>query len=1104
MLALIAPVLPVLAPAPASAVPGPIELQSAYVAPISGTEPRCTPEPGGRLAYGTQAPFNPAQPITSPTGIATGYPGSVDYVPANMPSTDSIQPVLQAGASSDLCVGFTLPPNMEPGFVRDAGNANGRRYQETPPLPDLDATRVLDGGDGDDLQDAVIDMPVGFLGDPDGAGQCSDEDFGAGNYAEPACAADTQVGTAYVRLSTLLGGVLKQHLALGGSPNGAGGFDGGVVYNLEHGPNELARLGVNITPVNGLAPTKFTVRLTFAPDGSGRIRAIAKDAPRHVYSNDDVLDGELLPDAIKQPLYVEAIGIRAWGAKADHPTLAKDFAEWGTDCTSPQQADVNLTTYGGTRSTATSPALTLTGCEALPFDPSVAVETAERRPGVPTATTVRVGLEQTASGLKSALLKDATVTLPTGLEIGAQAGSKEGGLTLCTAAEFAVDQPLTPAGCEAGTRAGEVTITTPLQTEPFVGQVFLGEQPQVGKLPALYLEAAPQGATAADAPRIKIAGSVTVDDAGRLTTTFKDAPQLRFSELKLDFPGGPAALFRTPRQCGTTTGAAAFVSRASSTPVQRESTLTIDQDCDLPGFAPDLGMTVETPVAGASSPTTVAITRADRTPWLDGIRVSLPAGFLADLKAATECPGAETSLAICPESSRIASVRTVAGVGPAPIVLDGAMYLTTPQPGAVAGAAIVVRAKIGELDLGTVNVPARIDLRPTDAGLVLSTNAPIRFQGLALELRQIAVRLDRPGFPLNPTACGPLAAAGEFTGDGGQTAAKVIPVEFTGCAARPFQPGFAATLTGETEPSGHPQVNVTMTPRPGDSNLSAATVTLPAGVSTDLKNLQSPCLKEAFDAATCPPGTRVGSARATVSITDDVISGDVYLVKVPGQTLPGLGMSFTGRYSQRVLSTVRIDRSSRVVTEFGAIPDLPLTRLDLVVDGGPRSPIQLSPRACTTAASWDGVLTGQGGQRTTVSVPFTCGSPIPDLAPTLSTKTGLRLTVKASGGERIRYVKVTMGSDVRLQTSRTLTRYLFSSGTGGKVSERRRSSKSFFVSGSGATRPTAVTMRLALKAVRLPARYRSGLKSGARIQVRVRVVLQSGEARNQTITVRAR
>ncbi len=54
----------------------------------------------------------------------------------------------------------------------------------------------------------------------------------------------------------------------------------------------------------------------------------------------------------------------------------------------------------------------------------------------------------------------------------------------------------------------------------------------------------------------------------------------------------------------------------------------------------------------------------------------------------------------------------------------------------------------------------------------------------------------------------------------------------------------------------------------------------------------------------------------------DAITGDIYLVKVPGKTLPGLGLSFTGRYAQRVLSTVEVNKDGRLVTNFASIPDL--------------------------------------------------------------------------------------------------------------------------------------------------------------------------------------
>ncbi len=108
------------------------------------------------------------------------------------------------------------------------------------------------------------------------------------------------------------------------------------------------------------------------------------------------------------------------------------------------------------------------------------------------------------------------------------------------------------------------------------------------------------------------------------------------------------------------------------------------------------------------------------------------------------------------------------------------------------------------------------------------------------------------------------------------------------------------------------------------------------------------------------------------------LTGDVLFVDIPGETLPGIGMSFTGRYSQRVLSRVKVDRASgRLLTAFEAIPDLPLTSLDLTIDGGARGPIQFSDEVCKSASSWDASLSGQGGQTSKVKIPFDCSSPAP-------------------------------------------------------------------------------------------------------------------------------
>lgn len=1123
-------------PALANAEPGEIKLRSAFAAPLDATPTGdpvqdakflCNPEPNGRTEYATDdsdvsPAFDPTKSIPIPFGVGTRYPGHVDYKVSNMPSSADLVQDRRAGLSNDLCFGFSLTPNMQPEYVLREGYASGKRYQATPPLPDVDATHLALEPDKtpidyDDLKKAVIELPEGFVGDIDGQAVCTDEQFQADTLSglksdtdgvpdDPMCPDAAQVGTGYIRVNLLLDS-LKLHNVLGGSTVAKPtSWEGGRVFNLEHGPNELGRLGITAIAASGVAPAKFVVSLKVTPEG--KVVGVVDNAPRRIWRKADteVVDGKRLPKNNHPgwPIYVESVGIRAFGSKADHPNMAKDFAEWGTNCTKPLSAKASVTTYAGTTSSIESDPFTLTNCDQLPFLPSISVTTGEKRPGVPTSAAVKLSLGQTTSGPRSALLKDAVVALPTGLELGAQVAAKDGGLPLCTAAQFAKGDSAA-AACPAGSKAADVSIISPLQTRPFVGSAYLGEQSAVGELPALYIEVAPQGATAADAPRIKLTGSVKVSEDGKITTTINDAPQLRFSEFRLEFPGGDNALFVTPRTCGTTSGLSKLTSYARpDAPYDVESApLTIDQDCDVPAFTPSIAMSPANNRVGASSPTTVSIGRPDRSAWLKDINVSLPSGFLADLNQATECEAGAAATGACPDSSRIASVTTQAGVGPKPLSLPGRMYLTQREGSAVAGAVIVVRAKIGDIDLGDVVVPAKINLRPTDAGLTLTTSAPVRFKGLALNLRQIDVSLDRENFPLNPTACGPLGASIDATADTGATGSASTQVTYAGCGDLPFQPSMTASVSGDTKPKGYPQIDVTVTARAGDSNLKGTKVTLPAGLATDTKNLVNRCSIEQFNAGSCPAASRVGSASATVSITSETITGDVFLVNNPGKTLPGLGMSFTGRYTQRITSDVSIEKTSgRLVTEFGSIPDLPLRRLDLRIDGGPKAPIQVSPAVCKADTSWDATFTGQGGKTATAKIAVPCNLDKPAATTAKwSAKKGITFTVTAPTGKKLQSAKITLPSGFKFAKSSVAKKYAKAKVSGGKATTKITKT-AISTSAKKGSSLTKASITIKTKAYVLPKSYKKKLKKGKKLKIKVKVGTTDGKSTTTTVTVK--
>lgn len=1074
----------------------------------AGTNPFCTPEPKS-LFYGSQN-FIPTNNLNL---YGSKVPGESGYIPANLPSEQDLSRTQLAGSHSDFCVGFTLTPNADPAIVRAVGKATGFRVPSSPPYPDVPETRVAAGTptepvDGDDMQRIVLDLPAGYLGTMAAIDECDPlTQFGATDWKPVTCPASSQLGDAYVRINNFIRTSLRIHIPLAGSP----------IYNLAHGPNEVGLLGVVVYPVVGIAPVKFTIRLTFVPDGSGRIRAIVEDAPLSTYELSDVAKagdtwdetgevlaaddpriGQIQVTAPAYPLYIESVGIRIWGSKADHPTMPGDFGELGTNCSADASANVNITTYAGQPTELSSPPIRFTGCDSLDFRPSVDVDSTERRPGVPTGVKVAVNLAQNATGRGTALLKDAVIRLPAGLELGAQVASVEGGLRLCRASEFAYADQAAPSACKEGSAVGNVRIDSPLIREPFLGTVFLGEQRAIGELPDLYIEAAPVDADAPDAPRIKLIGRIDANqENGQITATFANNPQLRFDRILLDFPTGPTSFFTTPQRCGTYTGDSVLTPWSGTAPVASPSSITIDQDCDLPTSAA-VDISSANPTSGARSQTRITVERPDRGPWLTHLNIAMPTGLLADLNIPTECPESQAAVGACPQSSRLGTVTALAGAGERPWNLAGAMYLTSRLDGDVAGAAIVVRATVGDLDLGDVVVRGRIKLRPTDAGLTFDSTVPTRFRGVALHLRRVIVDLDRSNLMLNPTSCGPVSYRSLVSLDGGAVADLPGTMSFTGCDALPFRPTLRALITGDNRPGGHPGMFVRLDSPEGDAGIKTAAVTLPEGVAVDLENVASPCSRADFDAVRCPASTRVGTVVARVSITNEPVTGDIFLIRVAGKRLPGLGLNFTGRYTQRVVSTVDLDSKQRIVTTFPDIPDLPLRQLTVQVDSSPRSPLELPKSACAAGSNWNGAFTGHGGQKTVAETGLQCAGKA-DVR--LTDRRGLSLRLFDFGGRKLSSLKVTLPAGWSIQQNLAERRpdQMWVRMTGGD--SRISLSSSSMIAIARSKNVTTIRLKLGGDAVRVVSPKARKAKRG---RVRIRMVFTDGTVQVQRPAVTLR
>lgn len=615
------------------------------------------------------------------------------------------------------------------------------------------------------------------------------------------------------------------------------------------------------------------------------------------------------------------------------------------------------------------------GCAAVPFEPSFALSPTAKSADSPTGLHVALHLPQTESATEpgSADLRKTVIVLPEGLEVNPAAAD---GLAGCAPARIDLDGE-EPARCPDASKIGTVEIATPLLERPLSGGVYVAmpRDNPFGSLLALYI--------AVDDPRtgvvVKLAGEVEADpETGRLTTTFDQSPQLPFEDLELDFFAGPRAALKTPATCGT------FATEAVLTPwtapegeaATRSSSFAIEAGADgspcaaspdqLP-HAPTFTAGTLVPQAGAHSPFVMRLSRHGGSQELEGLSVALPAGLTGRLagiprcserdiaRAATRDGRAEAAAPACPAASRVGTVTVAAGAGPAPHHVTGSAYLAGPHSGAPLSLAIVTPAVAGPFDLGTVVVRTLLYVDPQTARIrAVAGPIPSVLEGIPLDLRSIAVSLDRPGFTLNPTSCEPMAITGTALSTLGLGATLGSRFQVGGCAGLPFAPQLRLSLNGPVRRGGHPALKAVLTTSPGEANIAGAQVTLPKTEFLEQGHLQDICTRAQFNAGggngeQCPPSSVYGFARARTPLLDEPLAGPVYL-RSSSNELPDLVAALGGEID--VVLAGRIDSvNRRIRNSFEVVPDAPVEEFTLEMLGGGKGLLVNSTNICAKASS---------------------------------------------------------------------------------------------------------------------------------------------------------
>jgi hypothetical protein len=924
--------------------------------------------------------------------------------------------------------------------------------------PDGTATMVMaregDGGneglvDGS-VDNIIVDLPPGFVGNPEAVPACTNEQFAK---LPVTCPPETQVGVINLDLSA--------------PPTGGANLPGPSfdtlypIWNLEPRQGRAAEFGLSWASNQRAVPVRLTGKVRSGSDRGitamvGQVPAalplVAQSAtlwgipweatndkwraPQSLANSGQPCNFQPGPNDVDNH-YIPASGFTASGcAQSYDPSWGpiKPFLTQETDCNQEPDTTIRMDQYSDPGAfvpwdepdhddpswrdeRARSPPVT--ACGSLDFTPNINFTATSRSAdgasglvaelSIPQDNDARdaqgdlldppgVGASQSevdeyvqaatdyfdsAEGRATAHLKDTVVELPVGMSINPSGAA---GLAGCPDSVigvrqdgdpplFDIDDPSDGLGgddCPEGSRIGTVEVDTPLLEEPLTGDVILG-QPR-----AADIDCGSPPARRANCPLtvrmflvvrdpergllLKIFGTATSDPTtGKITATFRNNPELPFSDLRLDVKGGERGMLALPRACGDAAWSSAFTpwsSVGAATPVPDtpdSGAVPVDARCGG-GFVPAMAAGMDNRSARSSGTFSFRFTRPQGDQTLRGLTAKLPTGLLASVKGLPLCKDANAAAGTCPAGSKIGIVDAAAGSGD-PFVLEekGEVFLTEGYKGGEYGLAVKVRAIAGPfrgaMELSPIIVRQAIHVdRKTAQVTAVSDPFPQVWHGVPLRVREVTVLVNRDKFMLNPSDCEPKQVQAAITSTEGTVANLSNPFQASGCAALPFKPKLTLALTGKKQKTTgkHPGVKAKVTQAGiGEAGIEKAVVRLPKSLALDPDNAQALC---EFEDGTkddiekhCPKGSIVGRARATSPLLNDPLVGNVYFVKnirtdaKTGnqiRTLPMIMVALRGEIAINLKGESDTTKDGKLVNTFDNVPDAPVSQFNLNINGG--------------------------------------------------------------------------------------------------------------------------------------------------------------------------
>ncbi len=829
-------------------------------------------------------------------------------------------------------------------------------------------------------RDVSVEVPQGLLANPNAVPKCSAVQFVGTDVDDKSnfsgCPQDSQVGVTHVVLSNSHEGTVDII-----EP----------VFNLEPQQGEPARFGFIALRYPILIDTELR------PDYGVTARVKGADSLASLFKTETILwgvpaaashDGERITpyeaahNGIETPTGTRPSGLAPVPFTLNPTRCGVSFPVRMT-ATSYQQPD--LPSEG---QTALPPA---TGCALLDFKPALSIKPTAAQADSGSGLNVKLtfptdGFEQPNLNGEAEQRK-VEVALPEGVSVNP---SQADGLGACSEDAFARETAtsLPGQGCPEGSKIGTVVADSPLLEEEASGSLYVASPRHnpFGTLIALYmvLKVPNRGVG------VKLAGKVVPDPkTGQLVTTFDEIPQLPISSFELHFREGARAPLVLPPRCGTYASTATFTSWAGQVVTTHPSfdvTAGPGGPCPsgTPPFSPDFQAGAINNNARSFSPYYLRLSRADGEQELTRLSTTLPPGSLAKLAGVSQCSetaigvartkagAVELSLPSCPPGSEIGHLLAGAGAGSALTYVPGKLYLAGPYRGDPLSVVAIVPAVAGPFDLGNVVVREALRLDPETAQAQIdgarSDSLPHILEGIPVRTRDIRIHVDRPNFTTNPTSCDPEAFRALAWGSGGDPLAfgDDLPVSLSArfqaanCSRLAFKPKLSLELIGGTRRGAHPALRGVVRARTRDANIGRAVVTLPRSAFLEQSHIRTICTRVQFNADACPGGAVYGHATAVSPLLDEPLSGPVYL-RSSSHELPDLVAALHGIVDVNVVGHID-SPDGRIRTTFSSVPDAPVTKFVLTMQGGKKGLIVNSRGLCTAPPRARVELTGQNGK----------------------------------------------------------------------------------------------------------------------------------------------